>query len=275
MNQDRPGYQFKGFFMDEEGSRRLNPASLPDSKVELIPQYERVEFPITYNLPFGTNDPRNPDSVNVESGVIKLYDAVCAGYQFDGWYLGGRKIREIEEGVIAPLTLEGRFKPLSVVKFETGRGNRIADMTVSESGYLHNPPLPICIGHLFAGWHTDPEMRHPFNTLSRIEHDITLYANWKVEVFQLEFDANGGEILGEVPRSYTVLQPTFLLPQCRREGYRFLGWRDSRNNPVLMVRHGVIGHKKFTAQWQKNEPLVITCRDSQKTESSEPVIVAL
>ena len=58
--------------------------------------FSPINYNITYNLDGGTNDSGNPDSYNIESGIVELKNPTKTGYTFDGWYdnenFGGERI---------------------------------------------------------------------------------------------------------------------------------------------------------------------------------------
>jgi len=71
------------------------------------------------------------------------------------------------------------------------------------------PTDPTREGHTFDGWYSDVELatEYVFDTMPG--ENITIYAKWSINSYQITFDSNGGSIVAP--------KPTY-------EGYTFAGW---------------------------------------------------
>jgi uncharacterized repeat protein (TIGR02543 family) len=76
------------------------------------------------------------------------------------------------------------------------------------------------------------------------DHDITLYAKWTVDVYDITYNLDGGTNDPANPSTYTVEDDTITLANPTRSGYTFLGWTPTDNIPA-----GSTGNKTFTATW--------------------------
>ncbi len=60
------------------------------------------------------------------------------------------------------------------------------------------------------------------------------------------------QFLEDVPRSYTIADPDFLLPEPVRDGYVFQGWYDNpewRGNPITVLPTASMGARTYYARW--------------------------
>lgn len=218
--------------------------------MQLYPKWEPIVYPVYYDLEEGMNSPRNPHTLTVESGVVKLYPATARGKQFAGWYLDGKKVTFIEEGITHPITLKGRFQDLVPVHFETYQGSRAADAITDEYGHLEKWPTPLRPGYELAGWSLGPLDPVAIEEDMSFPEETTLYALWTPQTFVITLDPNGGELpSGQTRLEYTTETPSFLFERPVREGYRFAGWKDDRGNPHTIVRKGSIGNRSLKAEW--------------------------
>lgn len=90
--------------------------------------------------------------------------------------------------------------------------------------------------------------------------DTVLVASGTAENCTLQFDTAGGEPTYipamTVPYSTVATLPT---TELTREGYTFLGWRDSETGIVYMAgaQYLVKGNAQFVARWEKNDDVIV------------------
>jgi uncharacterized repeat protein (TIGR02543 family) len=96
-------------------------------------------------------------------------------------------------------------------------------MTYRDS--LATPPTdPTKYGYSFAGWYTEPEYIDSFNfTTDTIKRNITLYANWSPNSYNVSFNSNGGNY---TPDTIVALYNTKIVEPVEptKEGLFFGGW---------------------------------------------------
>ncbi len=85
------------------------------------PKYELAQYTITYECGKGSNNPQNPETYNILSGLITLKNAIYEnlGYTFDGWYTTadyqqGTKLVTIQVGNTGDITLYAKWIGYSV-----------------------------------------------------------------------------------------------------------------------------------------------------------------
>lgn len=172
-------------------------------------------------------------------------------YALDGETLTFTFYKEEDQTVTAQykddaisLTYEGesmRFlkKINRTVKFETGEGSNISDVTVINGKAVAQPEDPTRSGYIFTGWFADSEYKTPFDfAAQKITADTTVYARWAKtgqtvvgqSEFEVSFDLNY-ENAEELESVKTIGGKVYGLPETPvREGYTFVGWWVSMSN---------------------------------------------
>lgn len=248
--QQKPGYVFAGWYVDPQLTRRVNPAARLPEHIQLYEKWTLIDYPVIYELEEGMNSPYNPRSVNVESGIVKLYPAVCKGKQFAGWMKDGKRVSYLDVSQPGPIRLIGRFQQPATISFDSRQGSRLADVRVPANGERPVLPQPIRVGYDFAGWYLDPDLLHPLHDDHEYLEDTRLYADWALREYEVRYDLQDGHFCEPPVFNYTCLTPTFVLPCARRENAVFKGWFDERGNLVTMIRKGTIGDQKLSAAWE-------------------------
>lgn len=250
-NETRPGYHFVGWYIDPECTKRLNPGGKLPHTVTLYDKWIPELYVVHYDCQGGINSRKNPKAITIESGVVLLHPAKKPGYVFVGWEWDGKMIQYIPEKQTQAIFLKAIFKKPSIIHFNTLGGAHIAKKQADQNNHLPWFPGPLRLGYLFLGWSYDKEGNQPFSFKDTIDHDITLYANWKLESYPIEYLCQGGMTTRKNPRSYTYLDDTIELLPAKKKGFRFIGWYDPRNHLVTKIEKGAIGPQIFIAHYEK------------------------
>ncbi len=148
---------------------------------------------------------------------------------------------------------------------------------------------PIREGHTFVSWNTSQDgsgTTWNFETSKMPAKDVTLYAQWSINSYQLRFDLNGGtsEPIADQMVVYGTKAVSVQAPS--RTGYQFVSWNTTADgtgetwvfqdgkvafasdtmmiatSSQVMPAHGVV----LYAQWEKNKELPDTGMSSSLTQ---------
>lgn len=228
------------------------------------------EYQITYYLYDGTNNSANPDSYSADSATIKLKDPTKTGYSFAGWYRESSmktKVTSIPSGSKGNLSLYAKWKA-NTYKI-TFKGNKstsgsMADMSCEYDGsYTLKTNKFKRTGYKFTRWNTKANGKGTaYKNKEEIENlcekdgaVITLYAQWKKEVYEIDYRLNGGRFDDDYRDYYDVNTKTFKLTSPVRTGYTFEGWYKDKKfkTRVTQVAKGSTGNMTLYAKWSVNK----------------------
>ncbi|MBQ6773089.1 MAG: InlB B-repeat-containing protein [Synergistaceae bacterium] len=111
-------------------------------------------------------------------------------------------------------------------------------------------------GYEFNGWNTRSDAQGTsYQDKASITpadvHKKTLYAQWKIIDYAINYDLDGGINDSENPNSYTINTDTITLKSPSRAGYTFNGWTLD-GSAVTGIIKGSTGNKTFKANWTAN-----------------------
>lgn len=111
-------------------------------------------------------------------------------------------------------------------------------------------------GYEFNGWNTRSDAQGTsYQDKASITpadvHKKTLYAQWKIIDYAINYDLDGGINDSENPTSYTINTDTITLKSPSRAGYTFNGWTLD-GSAVTGIIKGSTGNKTFKANWTAN-----------------------
>ena len=110
-----------------------------------------------------------------------------------------------------------------VVTFNTNEGSTISEITVNENGVVGTVEAPTKEGHNFAGWYLDSAFTQEVDLSTYVPTaDITVYAKWTIESFDIKFEENGGSDVQDITVDYGT--PITLPEAPTKEGYDFVKW---------------------------------------------------
>lgn len=112
-------------------------------------------------------------------------------------------------------------------------------------------------GYAFIGWNTsidgsgDSYVDQQLLENVIIGDSLTLYAQWEIIVYTINYKPNGADLPDSIISEYTVETPTFSLYQPSKKGYTFNGWykEDSFRTKVTSIAKGTVGNISLYAKW--------------------------
>lgn len=109
------------------------------------------------------------------------------------------------------------------VTFDTNDGSTILAVTVDGKGTVGTVANPTKEGHNFAGWYLDEAFTQEVDLTTYVPTaDVTVYAKWTVESFDINFEENGGTAVSDTTAEYG--KPVTLPAAPTKEGYDFVKW---------------------------------------------------
>ena len=139
------------------------------------------------------------------------------------------------------------------VSFNSNGGTDVSEQELYYGTKATMPVEPTKPTYSFIGWYTDEECTTAFDFSTPITADITLYAKWDMNEFELNFDANGGSV-SETSRTAICNVALGELPTPERTGYTFEGWYASDGERIT-AESILVSATAVTvyAQWSANK----------------------
>ena len=250
----REGYSFAGWYdnADFNGNVIENITLGSAGNINLFAKWQINAYTLTFDSQGGT----------AVGSITQDYATVVSapnpptktGYTFVGWY--------VDESVATPyvfttiaaidLTLIARWTINSyAITFVSNLGTPVDPISQNYSSNITPPQDPIRPGYTFAGWFIDIALTSPYVFTTMPATDLTLYAKWNIQTYQLTYQLNGGAN-GDNPSTYTIETPTITLSNPSRIGYTFSGWYDNANftgNQIEEITLGSTGNIELFAKW--------------------------
>lgn len=137
--------------------------------------------------------------------------------------------------------------PPVVVTFDLN-GGTLEGLTLENtfpSGAILNKPsgTPTKEGHTFVEWRLNNEA---YNFGAEVSTDLTLIAHYKVNVYVVTFNTDGGNPISSINKDYDTKLTELPIPE--KEGYTFDGWYidDAKINNSYVVKNNITLKAKWT-----------------------------
>ncbi len=223
---------------------------------------------MTTNRAFEINfDSNGGDQVNIITAFpganITLPEPIKAGYTFAGWYQDA-SLTTIFTSATMPgedLTLYAKWQAVTYdinYVLNAGKNGNNPDTytyTIETANILLNSPTKT--GYAFAGWYDNTDFTGDAITLipTGSTGDITLYAKWQIETYDINYVLNSG-INGDNPNTYTIETANIPLDAPTKTGYAFAGWYDNLSftgDAISQIPTGSTGDITLYAKWTINQ----------------------
>ena len=240
---------------------------------------DQPTYTITYVLNGGENSDRNPDTYTSTTRTIEIdQPKERYGYYFMGWYADEafqNKRDVIEKGSSGNITLYAKWGPNQYqINYDGNRGSGVTDSQLTE--YDETIALEknefVRKGYTFKEWNTKAdgsgtsyqEQEKVKNLRSQYNDEITLYAQWTANKYQVTFKGNGAtsgsmDAMKKLKygKIYKLTANTF-----KRDGYAFTGWSTEKDgsgktynnkDEIKNLSSKSGGKVTLYAQWKKTE----------------------
>ena len=175
-------------------------------------------------------------------------------YEFAGWYKEAdfRTLWDFEsDNVLGNTTLYANWTLKKYdVNFDSNGGDLVAKVNVGYGTAITAPTEPSKPNYEFAGWYKEAD----FTTLwifgtDKVLGDTTLYANWTLKKYDVNFDSNGGDLVVKVNVGYgtAITAPT----EPSKANYEFAGWYKEADFATLwnFGSDKVLGNTMLYVKW--------------------------
>ncbi len=210
-----------------------------------------VSYSIKYDLNGGAFDGKEVKEYTVNG--TDLPKATKPGFNFVGWRdtynPNENPFTKIKEGKTGELSLKAVYeaKPY-MATFKDDEGNVVTEKEIRAGEPIGELPEISKPGHSFSGWYTTPEGGISITpNMYMPAANVTFYAIFDVNNYSVSFKR-----LGVLIETYQVAYGTAVgkLPDATRDGYMFLGWRDTSNDSYLTESTPVMKDTECEADYQ-------------------------
>ena len=264
-NPTRSGYSFAGWFAASTGGSSLSSPYSPSGSghITLYAHWTANTYNVTFDSQGGS---AASGSTYFTGGSVALpSDPTQSGYSFAGWFAastGGAALASpYSPAGYGDITLYAQWTVLvgDLVHFNSQGGTPVADDSYSAGGSIALTDVPTRVGYAFAGWYETSTggtaLSSPYSPPG--SGDITLYAQWTANTYNVTFDSQGGSA---VTSSTYSTGGSFALPTGpTRSGYSFAGWfAASAGGLALTSPHSPsgTGDLNLYAHWTANSYVV-------------------
>ena len=150
--------------------------------------------------------------------------------------------------------------PEATVYFDSQGGDSVAAITQPIDSSVEVPPGPSRTGYSFVDFNTEADASgtsyDPGDTFSMPTGGKTLYAQWNVNEYTVEFDSQGGNSVPSITQNFDTTVTVSSGPS--RTGYTFTGWNSEADASGTSYEPNdtfsmPAGGKTLHAQWNVNE----------------------
>ncbi|MGI6249516.1 MAG: InlB B-repeat-containing protein [Acutalibacteraceae bacterium] len=237
----KTGHTFAGWYSDSGLTTAVTwPYTMGASNVTFYAKWTLNNYNITFDANGGTGG-TGPTSMAYDS-PLNAPVVSRTGYSFVEW------LPEVPPTVPAQDTTYTAQWTINsyTVNFNSNGGSAVGSITQNYGTDVSAPDAPTKTGHTFAGWYSDSGLTTAVTwpyTLGA--SDVTFYADWTVNNYNITFDANGGTG-GTGPTSMAYGSP-LNAPVVTRTGYSLVEWLPEVP-PTVPAQDTT-----YTAQWTINQ----------------------
>lgn len=192
-----------------------------------------------------------------KEAVVVLSAAASTGSAFTGWTgcdEGGASGNQCTVTVTGAKSVAATFTINSyTVSFNSIGGSTIASQSVDHNSVATAPTSsPSKTGYTFVGWYSNVDVgtNPAFDFATPITSNITLYAKWAINSYDVIFDSKAGSAVPpqRIQHGSTATAPT--VPT--RSDYAFSGWYDSETDSPFSFTTAITKNKTLYAKWTYN-----------------------
>ena len=209
-----------------------------------------------YTVTFDSRGGSKVAPVTVKKGekVTRPENPTKENYSFAGWYTGQSldTLFDFETPIVKDWILFAGWKDQEfTVTFDSQGGSDVAPAVVKKGDKVAKPADPSKGDDIFDGWYIEKEAQHKFDFETPITKDITLYANWRHDLYIVTFDSQGGSPVASatVQKNQLVARPS----DPSKDYCTFTGWYQEQSLQNLFdFETPIVRDWTLYAGWQEN-----------------------
>jgi uncharacterized repeat protein (TIGR02543 family) len=215
-------------------------------------------YNIQYELNGGNNSPDNPTTYTIDNEKITFESPSKLGAKFTGWYSDKDfklKITEIPQGSTGDTKIYAEWElEIFDIKYELNGGNNNPN---NPSNYTFESKTitfesPVKNGANFVGWFNDKNLTKKITgILQGSVGDTIIYAKWDLDVYNIQYELNGGNNNPANPTTYTIDSKNITFESPAKSGAKFIGWFNDKDftKKVVDLPKGSVGDTTLFAKW--------------------------
>lgn len=135
-----------------------------------------------------------------------------------------------------------------IITLNSNGGKAIDAVTVKEGKGVDSLPATVRDGYTFDGWFTAADGGDKVTAIDKVTNDVTLYAHWTANTYQVTFDAQGGNEIA--PMSVRADEVVTDLPTPERTDYAFDGWYTKADGGKKVTELSTVKDVTLYAHWK-------------------------
>ena len=268
----KDNYTFKGWYLDKNTWNEklsedyfINKALTHDINSYAYYEENVIPEPQEYTINFYVDDDIFSTLQTSGNELITLPQAPKKeSYEFVGWFFDkdtfDNQLKEdtylnkrLDQNINVYANYIFKEEPVKefTVSFNTCGGDNMDSITTS---IISSEPIPTRYGYTFLGWYLENTYIYKVTFPYEVTQNITLYAKWEKNTYNVHFELNGGEGVSDLKVSVINEEP---IPT--RKGYTFLGWYfESDFINKVTFPYEVTQNITLYAKWEENLPTSIS-----------------
>ncbi|MCH5153701.1 MAG: InlB B-repeat-containing protein [Clostridiales bacterium] len=243
------GHKFIHWYVEDETIAYDGFGQKPTKDVTLYAKWELEEYTVKFNSMGGSG----VDAIKVLYGnkiTNKPNDPTLEGYTFMGWYREDFTSEWVFETdtVTGNITLYAKWVINKyTVHFDLNGGTGKADDQTVEHGKTASEPTGITwVGHTLKGWNL--KNGTPWNFGDPVVREMWLTADWELNEYTVEFNANGGTAVAAQTVKHGEKIDASKVNTTRKD-WTFVQWNDESGNKFELTT-AITRNIKLSAQWE-------------------------
>ena len=226
-NPTKDGFDFKGWFTDQNLTSEFNFATSINSDLKLYAKWVEKEITITFETYGGTVI--NPITQKYNTKIDVPTNPEKSGFFFLGWFTDSNfETRfDFDDYIMDSITLYAKYGVKNnTIAFDSMGGSEVDPIIQDAWTDVTKPTDPTRIGYTFTGWYTEKTLEHEFTFDRMPAEGIVLYAGWSLDTYTIIYHENEGVNPTANPTGVTILTNQNAIPllPATKEDYDFLGW---------------------------------------------------